>query len=181
MNEVELIRGQLRREAAHATEVAALWARAGAGAQPSLRQACVDYLAWVLTRFEDRDQKLTERLRARAGGAAAIAAAHPALEALARPGTSRDALRALEQALGASPASPASPAASAASAAAAFAQEFDLHWRTRRDAIDAALTALAAVADWRAIADIDADAILEERERYARVQQLRACAAAPGS
>jgi hypothetical protein len=48
-------------------------------------------------------------------------------------------------------------------------------WSARRDAIDALLAASPRTTDWRLIAGIDADSILEERQRYARVS-----AALPG-
>ena len=51
-----------------------------------------------------------------------------------------------------------------------FAQFFNSVWSARRDAIEAWLAANPRTTDWRVIAGIDADSILEERHRYARVR-----------
>ena len=109
MNELELIRNQLRAERSRAIEVAAAVAAAqayrnvppadgdasagspsAASAAPppanDLRAAAIDYLVFVLTRFEERDQLLVER--------------SPALPLSGMPGASREALSRLEIALG---------------------------------------------------------------------------------
>src|SRR5438105_2356182 len=76
MNEVELIRAQLAAE---------------------FCQVCVDYLVWVLTRFEQRDQILCELFHSRL--ATNDEARRTLDELLTRPGKSRDALAKLEAAL----------------------------------------------------------------------------------
>ena len=72
MNELEIIRSQIAVEQAHAAEVAnACAALFGAEAPPYreatalFRDACVSYLVWVLARFEERDQTLSELLASR--------------------------------------------------------------------------------------------------------------------
>lgn len=184
MNELEIIRSQLAVEQAHATEVANACAAAlGAtgAAEPSeatvlLREAGVSYLVWVLARFEERDQTLAEILAARqstAEGPAAASARHLA-GLIARPGTSREALSRLEAALAAG----GSPQAS--ERWQAFAAFFNSAWESRRQALLAALAEHLSVADWRAVCAIDADSILDERTRFARLApQLPAGAARP--
>jgi hypothetical protein len=174
MNEIEIIRSQLAVEQSHAAEVAnACAAVFGTVATTPLpdpatapfREAGVSYLVWVLARFEERDQTLSELLAARASPADTAAAARTreigAL--LASSGRSREALSRLESAL----------AAGEPEAARArwreFARFFNSAWTPRRAALEAALAAHASVADWRAVCAIDADSILDERRRHARV------------
>jgi hypothetical protein len=175
MNEVDLIRAQLSAERQHAAEVANACAgaleNAAAGSTGSeFCQACVDYLVWVLAQFEVRDQMLAELFHSRLGANDAIRAALD--DVIARRGTSREALRKLEAAL-------AVDAARAASARAdnspgkswqEFAQFFNGVWSARRDALDELFKQHARISDWRAVSLIDADSILEERSRYARVR-----------
>jgi hypothetical protein len=161
MNELELIRTLLDAQRRHAEAVADAASRVFAaqcprpGALEEFRQACVDYLVCVLAWFEERDRRLAH----------AWPPEHPARaaldEVLARPGRSREALEKLEAALG----------GGAGGEWREFAQ-FQRLWSTRRDALDALLGAHARVSDWRTLAGIDADAILEERTRYARVRAL---------
>jgi hypothetical protein len=165
VNELELIRSQLSAERRHAAAVADAGSRAftaqppGAGAPEEFRQACVDYLVCVLAWFEERDRRLAQLTHAWAPEQPARAALD---EALARPGRSREALEKLEAALG----------SGAGADWREFAQFLHGPWSGRRDALDALLSAHARVADWRTHAGIDADGILEERERYARVRAL---------
>jgi hypothetical protein len=175
MNEVQLIRTQLATERSHATEVANACASAleAAGAraadQPALTefcQVCVDYLVWVLTRFEQRDQVLADLFHSRL---ATNNEARRALdELLARPGKSRDALAHLEAALGS--ASQRTTGGTPGKRWREFMEFFNGVWRARRDAIDGLFERHARVADWRAVCAIDADSILEERARYAQVR-----------
>ncbi|HJS91654.1 MAG TPA: hypothetical protein VJ738_16930 [Steroidobacteraceae bacterium] len=162
MNEIEIIRSQLTLEQSHAAEVAkacaAVLGSRGAAPVPDeaaalLREAGVSYLVWVLARFEERDQRLSELLAARA----------PQLtDLIARPGRSREALSRLESSLTAEP-------QAARERWQEFARFFDSAWTPRRAALEAALAEHAGVADWRAVGAIDADSILDERKRYARV------------
>ena len=89
-------------------------------------------------------------------------------EILSRAGTSREALARLEAALGSG--AVGATGADAQERWAAFGQFFEGPWRTRRDAIDSLLQRNVRVADWRAISFVDADSIVEERARYARVR-----------
>lgn len=161
MNEIEIIRSQLAVEQAHATDIVnACAAQFGSGQPPAsegaaarFREACVSYLVWVLARFEERDQTLTELLAAR----------HPAGSLAVPQGTSREALSRLEAALA------AGDPESARAAWREFARFFNSAWTQRRAALERALGARLSVADWRAAAAIDADSMLDERRRYGRV------------
>jgi hypothetical protein len=197
MNEVELIRGQLTLERQHAAEVAraCVSALAAAGSQgterlasfEAFRQAGVEYLVWMLSRFEEREQVFHDLLRGR------FPTEDPnrrAVEtALALPGTSREALAKLETALGSavdsdSAAVPAGDSLADRSVAPAgdsladrsvarwtdFLRFFSGAWSARRDEIDRLFERQAKVADWRTVSDIDADSIVDERSRYARVK-----------
>jgi hypothetical protein len=179
MNEVEIIRAQLTAEQSHAAQVAnacaaVLGATAGPSTGPStcmpdetvalLRESCVSYLVWVLARFEERDQTLSELLAAREASNGADAAAARQLGALiGHPGGSREALAHLESALAS-----AEPDA-ARSRWQEFAGFFNSAWISRRAALEGALAPHLSVADWRAVCAIDADSILDERTRYARI------------
>lgn len=180
MNEVELIRAQLATERRHAAQVANACVSAledpaqvlDGLALSTFCQTCVEYLVWVLARFEERDQVLLDLGYSRPGGEDRRRALQ---EILGWPGKSREALTRLEAALdrttadrtlGASPTGPWRE----------FAQFFNGEWSRRREALDELFARGATVAQWRKMAAIDADAILEERSRFARVQ----AAAPPG-
>ncbi len=175
MNEIQLIRNQLAAERQHASAVANACASAsghdapreltGAPQLAEFRQACVDYLVCVLAWFEERDQRLADFARARL--ASADPARHALEEVLARPGRSREALGKLEAAFAGASAQVAARASPASWQE--FAEYFNGRWSVRRDALDGLLAPSARAADWRAVAGIDADSILQERERYARV------------
>jgi hypothetical protein len=174
MNELEIIRSQLAVEQAHAAEVvdacAAVFGRTDAVPAPAqatalFREACVSYLVWVLARFEERDQTLSELLASRqslANGTVAANARHLA-SIVSRSGTSREALSRLEAAL----APGEGPAARAGWQE--FGRFFNSAWAPRRAALEAALAEHLDVADWRAVCAIDADSILDERNRFGRV------------
>lgn len=174
MNELEIIRSQLAVEQSHAADVthacAALFGSGESAPAPAesaalVREACVSYLVWVLARFEERDQTLSELLASRqstAGGAAA-ASTRQLASLVSRSGTSREALTRLEAALAAGE----TPAARAGWQE--FARFFDSAWAPRRAALEGALAEHLAVADWRTVCAIDADSILDERNRFARV------------
>jgi len=167
MNEIQLIRTQLAAERQHASTVANACATAlgrrnavalsSGSSLEGFRQACVDYLVCVLAWFEERDQRLTDLWHARlASGDAARRALD---DVLASPGRSREALEKLKAAV----------ACASGESWREFAQFFNSVWSARRDAIDALLAANTRTTDWRVIAGIDADSVLEERNRYARV------------
>jgi hypothetical protein len=177
MNELQIIRSQLAVEQAHAADVtqacAAVFGSAeSASAEPVppsegtalFREACVSYLVWVLARFEERDQTLSELLASRQPAAtAAAASARQLMSLIGRSGTSREALSRLETALAAGD----TPAARAGWRE--FASFFDSAWMPRRAALEQALAEHLSVADWRRVCAIDADFILDERNRFARV------------
>jgi hypothetical protein len=176
MNEIQLIRAQLDLERAHAGAVAGACAAAFGRASPAslasgapleaFRQACVDYLVCVLAWFEERDRHL-------AGLIGQYGPEHPTRDALqaalGRRGRSREALEKLEAAFAAAP--DAAAASATPQAWAEFAHYFSSTWSTRRDALDALLAANSRASDWRLISGVDADGILEERSRYARVRE----------
>jgi hypothetical protein len=176
MNEIQVIREQLSAERQHASAVAnacaTAFGRPSAVASSSgsslaeFRQACVDYLVCVLAWFEERDQRLTDLWDTRP--TPAVEGQRTLEAALASPGRSREALEKLEAALARMPA----PAADSRAQESwrEFAQFFNSVWSARRDAIEAWLSANPRTTDWRVIAGIDADSILEERHRYARVR-----------
>lgn len=172
MNEVQLIRGQLAAERVRAGAVAAACAAAaarepGAGGPPGeFVQAGVEYLACVLAWFEERDQRAGDLVNGPPPGETAQWRA--LAEALARPGRSREALEKLERAMSAE--SDAAAAAQEPALWQEFTRYFQGVWSLRRDVIDARLAEGLRAADWRTVAGIDADSILEERRRYARVR-----------
>ncbi len=166
MNEIDIIRSQLAVEQSHAAEVANACAAAfGSSAGPlassearaQFREACVSYLVWVLARFEERDQTLSELLAA--AGAGASDPGH----LVGQSGTSREALSRLETALA------AGDTAAARGGWQEFARFFNSAWAPRRAALERALAEHASLAQWRAVCAIDADSMLDERGRYARV------------
>lgn len=175
MNEIEIIRSQLGAEQSHAAEVANACAAAfgSTGSLPAsteatalFREACVSYLVWVLARFEERDQTLSELIAARqaaTGNAAAAASVRQLGSLVARSGTSREALARLEAALA------AGESEAALAAWQEFARFFNSAWAPRRAALERALAEHLNVTDWRAVCAIDADSILDERGRFARV------------
>jgi hypothetical protein len=169
MNEIQLIRGQLSAERMHASAVAGACAVAARSTREErfrgeFAQACVDYLVRVLAWFEERDQRAGDLARGRPGEAASAGALE---EALSRPGRSREALEKLERAVAAGS---AAAAVDASGLWEDFARYFDGTWSARRDAIDARLAEVLRPVEWRIVAGIDADSILEERRRFARVR-----------
>ena len=151
MNELELIRGQLRTERERVIEIARAFA--AAGATKELQQAAVEYLVFVLTRFDERDQRLAEHWNTQPSSLDAT---------IAKGGSSREALAKLEGAT--------TSGGAQADRWRAFAEFCEGPWRLRRDAIDALQQTKLRIADWRTVSFVDADSILEERTRYTRVQ-----------
>jgi hypothetical protein len=171
VNEIQLIRAQLDVEREHALAIAdacaAALERADAAALTSaspleqFRQACVDYLVCVLAWFEERDRRLASLVNQ-------YGPQHPTRdaldEALARRGRSREALEKLEVAF-----APA-PDGSGKRPWQQFALFLRGPWCERRDALDALLASNSRPTEWRTFSGIDADGILEERTRLARVR-----------
>jgi hypothetical protein len=157
VNELELIRSQLRTERERVSDVAR--ACATAGATEGLRQVGAEYLVFMLNRFDERDQRLAEQSSVQPSSLDQI---------ISLGGTSREALAKLAAATAA-----AATVGEGAKADrwSAFAQFCAGPWRLRRDAIDALhQQTILRIAQWRAVSCVDADSILEERTRYARVQ-----------
>jgi hypothetical protein len=155
MNELDIIRSQLAVQQTHAAEVANACAAAFGEVAAPFREACVSYLVWVLAQFEERDQTLSE-----------TPSSHHLAGLLSRPGTSREALSRLEAALA------AGESAAARASWQEFARFFNSAWVPRRGTLDAALAENLSMADLRAVCAIDADSILEERNRFAGVAAL---------
>jgi hypothetical protein len=169
MNEVQLIRAQLATEKKHAAEVAQACASVLATMDSQQRDderlgPLVEYLVWILTRFEEREQVFHALLRSRF--AADDANRRAVEDALALPGTSREALANLETAVDAT--------TDRSTRWTDFAKFFSGPWSARREELDRLFEKQAKVTDWRAVSGIDADSIFDERSRYARVQAVRA-------
>ena len=157
MNEIEQIRAQLITERGHATAVARACASIPGGVPvQEFRNACTDYLVRVLASFEERDQRLADLARGHGGEDAPRRAL---VAALGRPGTSREVLEKLAAACD----------ANSTQSWQDFLQYFTQAWCARRAEIDALLAGNPRVADWRIVGGVDADSVLEERARYARV------------
>jgi len=159
MNELELIRGQLRAERERVSDIAR--ACAAAGATEGLRQVAVEYLVFVLTRFDERDQRLAEQWSAQPSSLD---------QTIPRQGSSREALARLEAAVAGDDDDDDQDNGEQADRWSAFAEFCENPWRLRRDAIDALQQTKLRIADWRTVSFVDADSILEERTRYTRVQ-----------
>jgi hypothetical protein len=117
----------------------------------------VQYLSWVLSAFEERDQRLADLARRQSPTREPPGTA--LLQALALPGSSRESLQHLQTAI----------ASGEQRDWEAFARHFNGVWNARRLALDALLARMTRSADWRLVSNIDADSVVEERRRYAQV------------
>ena len=134
-------------------------------ARTQLPAAAADYLLCVLGWFEARDQRLSGLIST---PIAADERAHSALQAaLAQPGGSHEA-RGMLKALNAG--APHANTAGLPVTWPAWAQWVETAWDPRRQGIDALMAEITRPADWRMIAGIDADSILDERRRFERVR-----------
>jgi hypothetical protein len=188
VNEIQLIRSQLDAERERAAAVAHACAAALAGAGPQslasasaleeFRQASVAYLACVLGGFVERDRRLGELYARRPADDPERRSVETLL---AGAGSSREALERLERAAGHSAGAPDDASHRGRQERwQDLARFFSGPWKARREAIEQRLAPNPRVADWRVVAGMDADSILEERHRYARVRQhLPAGTAAP--
>jgi hypothetical protein len=171
VNELEFIRHQVSTERSHMAEVRGACAAAlaqGDGA-PDLHfiEACASYLVFVVDRFNAQDQAHCELLRPRLDPAdsAARAAIDDLLQALA---ASRDAIDALRTALAARQAGRlAEPQFIAA--VRDYLAVYSAVLATRRHSIHHLFERHYGIVEWRRASAVDADSILEERERHARV------------
>lgn len=167
MDEIELIREQLAIERARLISVLNTCADALDGARRAAGDGTTiaafvsagrEYLEGVLAAFAERDRRLVS-----------LCAGLP--ESPER--------RALEQALaGAGDSAAALKMLATASTARRegwpeLARYVSGAWSARREALDSWLAAHRRTRDWRAVAALDADSIVLERARFARLQSLR--------
>jgi hypothetical protein len=174
-SEVELIRRQLAHERRHATLVAQACVTALEASRVQVLdsldltafcQTCIEYLVWVLKRFEQRDRMQLSLGYSRHGGEDRR---RELAEVLGRAGRSREALTRLETALDHAGEKGMSAQAHPATWRE-FAQFFCGDWSARHEALDEIFGRIATVAEWRSVAGIDGGSILDERNRFARVQ-----------
>jgi hypothetical protein len=164
MNESQLIRQQLALERAHLSAVTRACSEILGGATAhkaavpgDFGPACQAYLGCVLSWYEARDQRLAQL---GAGPGSHDPRGNTVSALLASRGSASEAL----EKLGA--------AASTPGGWQGFEQFLRGPWSARRDALEALLAGDLRAADWRLIGGIDADGILEERVRFARVASL---------
>jgi hypothetical protein len=166
MNETQLIRRQLALEREHLAAVAQACAQglqaaarhsAPGSALAPFQQACAAYLACVLSWYAARDRRLWDL-------AAGLGPEDPRCatvnEILARSGDSDEAQARL------------AAAGDDAARWPQLVQFLEGPWSARRDALEELLAHDSRVSDWRQIGGIDADGMLEERTRFARVASL---------
>ena len=166
MNETQLIRAQLTLEREHLNAVARGCAQAFQGLSAAaltpgsplqqLHQAASEYLALVLGWYHARDARVL-------AGAAACGETDPRGRAL----------RAILDREGASREGEAKLAACTDPAAwQALAAFLEGPWSARREALERLLERDTSASEWRRISGIDADGILAERARFARIAAL---------
>lgn len=168
MDELAILRGQIAAERRHLVDVkAACRAALQAGHQTTgleqFAHACRAYLLYIGRRLLAQDHAHAVLLRPRLPPG--DAASHQLLDDLeATLRQLRTALQALE--------AHAAPVAGLAE----YLEFVDGVLAKRRHALEPLLTAHYSIEDWRAAAFVDADSIIEERERYTACQ----AAAPPG-
>lgn len=175
MNELEFIRRQVSTERSHMSAVrsacaAALALPADHRPDVDVLAACADYLVFSVGRFNSQDQAHCDLLRPRLPAAAArhratlddleqtLAASRKALEALAV------ALAALQDGT--------STVSAFTAALHSYLSFYSNVLARRRHALQPLFDVHYGIADWRIASAVDADSILEERERYARLSGL---------
>ncbi len=172
MNEIEFIRKQLATERSHRAAVRAACAEALSRPAGSPRDldfllACADYLVYGVGRSNAQDQAHCELLRVRLATDSAI---DPGLltdlEQLLQ--ASRRDLEPLASARAALLAGSVDDAALVAALRVHVARD-DAALARRRHALQHLLESHYGITDWRRASAVDADAIVEERERYSRV------------
>lgn len=160
MNEILLIRNQLAAERIHAAAVVTACGQSLSMEADAFRRACTDYLARVLASFDERDRRL-----------AALCAQRPADDPLRRALTEAPAATTAAQRLHVALGGESAPdGASAVTRWQEFARYVEAVWNVRRKLIEGLLAPDTRVGDWRVVAGMDADSILEERDLYARVR-----------
>lgn len=175
MNEIQFLRDQVSLERRHMTAVkdalgAALEARFDEALLRPFCLAAVRYLLFAMQRFHRQDAKHAELLLARlpaeavadrtrvAEVAAALEGAHAGLGPLAEAA--------------AAAADPDAPAAPLIAACRDYVRWFETRLRDRRHSFHDLFDACYGIEEWRAASFVDADSILEERERFADVRQV---------
>jgi hypothetical protein len=164
VNEIQMIRAQLENERERTGAVAQA---CSAAAIEALHEAGLAYLRCVLGWFDERDERLRELYARRP-----IGERDSSLETLlAESRGGRQALDRLESASRGGRQEPWQ----------VLSRFLAGPWKTRQEAIGRALASGLRVADWRTVAGIDADSMLEERRLYAQVRRhLPAGAATAG-
>lgn len=175
MNELEFIRRQVSTERSHMAAVrsacsAALAQSADERVAGDFLLACASYLVFVVGRFNAQDQAHADQIRPRLPADAARDRA--TLDDLDQTlSASRDALEALAAALRRHETG-ASDDAALVAALRSYLSFYSNVLASRRHALQHLFEAHYTVADWRAASAVDADSILEERQRYSRVASL---------
>jgi len=176
VNELEFIRSQVSTERSHMAAVRSACAAAlalAADPRPDIDflAACAGYLIFSVGRFNAQDQAHCGLLRPRLPADAARDLA--TLDELEQTlGMSRKAIEPLATALGTLE-SGTGDAAEFTAALRTYLSFYSGVLAPRRHALRHLFDAHYGIADWRAASAVDADSILEERERYARVADLR--------
>jgi hypothetical protein len=177
VNELEFIRHQVSTERRHMAAVrsacsAALALPAAGRAGTDFLLACASYLVFVVGRFNAQDQAHCDLLRPRLPADAARDRA--TLDDLDRTlADSRQALEALAATLRRREAAPdESEDAALVAGLRSYLSFYSNVLASRRHALQHLFDAHYSVAEWRAASAVDADSILEERQRYARVASL---------
>ena len=158
MNEIHTLHEQLILERQHVRDIAR-GVGAEVGRSGSVRDDGSRYLECVLSWWSAREERLTA-LAARLG--AGTPARAQLEQALSQPGCSREALPLL-----------------ARGEHAALRDFIEGRWWQRCEALEGWLLRHGRIGEWRLVAGLSAHAILEERERYARIRAT-APASAPG-
>lgn len=171
MNELEFLRQQIATERGHMAAVRSACATAleQSDAPPDLEFLghCADYLVFIVARFNAQDRAHAEQIRPRlgAGDDAGRQAIDDLLGALEQ---SRAAIARLGTVVGDWRGGRAADAALVA-ALREYLAFYASVLATRRHSLQPWFDAHYGIAEWRRAAGVDADSILEERERYGRV------------
>ena len=171
MNELEFLRRQIATERGHMAAVrsacAASLAQPDVPPDPGFLESCADYLVYVVSRFNDQDEAHASLLRPRldATDAAGRAVIDDLLATLA---ANREAIGRLCQALEARRAGDPDDGRFI-DALRNYLTFYASVLATRRHALQPLFDRHYGIAEWRLASRVDADSIIEERERYARV------------
>jgi len=171
VNELEFLRQQIATERGHMAAVRSACAtaleQAGTPPDPEFLGHCADYLVFIVARFNEQDRTHAGQIRPRldVGDDAGRRAIDDLLGALEQ---SRAAISRLATAAADWRGGRADDAALVA-ALREYLAFYASVLATRRHSLQPWFDAHYGIAEWRRAAGVDADSILEERERYARV------------